>query len=299
MSRRNANLLQAGLAQAALEGQAHKEVKVDDPQLPSSTSSLLSSPSKELPEQQLIPPSSGKKRGRGRPPKNGICAAEPKPKSGRGRGRPRKDASPSATTSTSDSPLQSSVQQPQKTDAPPSAIAIVTKRSNGDVGSIDAMADGGLGRLEDLVIRNFQALLLTIDFIRKKHTPPTFSNIKQGVESITSDRFDAIDLENVLSVCAENFIVDWKWLSTEDGEPPAYHLCINIMNQSQEVNASTKPFSITERVENFSQKFAVWDQTGRNRVYTLPMKPTISLPGYTKKQSQFSELLSKHGKFNT
>ena len=177
---------------------------------------LLSSPLSPTTAEESLK-QAGVKRGRGRPPKNGICRIEKTRKQER-RGRPRRESTAS----------------PQKKETVPPASTPIPTSAAADAGALlpahsqeeNTFSFLSLEAEENRIVGNFQALLLTIDFLRRKQSISDFVSVQQGVEGITSGTFSKGDLIIVLSVCSKNFQVLWKRVSSQEGQPLNNILCI-------------------------------------------------------------------------
>ena len=318
--------------------------------MPSFMSSLPGAPVSTPPVDSLVqmaggsPDVTGVKRGRGRPPKNGVSRVEPKPTTpGRGRGRPRKDgnvASPQAQGSTiqhqtraptampihipipmsmpmtlvpgsgstsvpvnapiqdqAQKPIQYQIHAPMQLPVQAHNVNALAPTSASATAPVLATAPAPAPTpsqvpVEDKVIADFQALLLTIDFLQKKHTLPTFSSVRQGVEGITSGQFEMEHLIDVLSVCSQNFYIEWKHLSQEEGKPLQNSMCISFSHEAQVSNANSKSLSIGEKMQDYKKKIVEWAKLGKPRRFILPPEPALPRVGKTKAQTEFAVKLS-------
>ena len=208
------------------------------------------------------------KRGRGRPPKNGICRVEKK--SGRGRGRPRKEPIVLPQTNQGDPPVS----------AKTVAVSAEPQSSHASV------------EREDRVVENFQALLLTIDFLKKKHAVPDFHSIRRGIEGITCGTFNEDDLIEVLSACSKNFQVEWRQMSLEKDQAPQNCLCVFLSTEAHGNNAHNSPVSIGEKTEEYKKKFLEWLEQGKPRNFKFPPEPVFSPSQKRKRKTELSEKLS-------
>ena len=223
----------------------------------------------------------GVKRGRGRPPKNGICRVEPK-KSGRGRGRPRKEVAASTQTKEAAPQISTPASTSKLTSVQPPEPAPRLVSETFPVQQEDQ---------EDRVLENFQAMLLTIDFLKRKHSVSDFSSVRQGVEGITSRSFSENDLIDVLSVCSKNFQVEWKQIAFEEGQSPQNCLCVVFSSEVQSESAYNRPVSIIERTEDYKKHFVEWMEQGKPRSFQLPPEPVPSPSLNRRKQTEFAEKL--------
>lgn len=107
--------------------------------------------------------------------------------------------------------------------------------------------DTKLDAESEQIVENYKALILAIDFIRKRFMVPCFIRVQEGVENITGCRFDKSDLQTVISVWPASFLVEWKRISLEEGSAPLNYLCIyGKIDSSDDVN-----LTFSEKIESF------------------------------------------------
>lgn len=126
------------------------------------------------------------------------------------------------------------------------------------------------------IMENYKAMILTIDYMRKKMTTPSFRGLQEGVENITGDRFITSDLEDVVSVYPERFDIAWRRIATEKGSGLTNELCVYINLDNR---------TITQHLQDFRTKL----MEGNIRVnYEVPVEPIV----YEQKKTKLKSALA-------